>query len=660
MPTIRLYKTKLDQSNRMGTFEEYQSYIDSLPYQEVEIKQPFVEKNNHMYIKYFNDELENGSYDLYNYALIDGVVGDVIPAFVKLSPLATEGYRVDVSVDYWLKYLRFKHFGVNIDLHGKCIRANVNEWEEYNSETKTFSKPTLKNTYLTQEENVSISDMERGTIENETINLPKNYAYIYVYFNNPRQQNLSYSVRGNISNLTDVFAGSQYILEPQLDKKQPKSLQGALACGTINLKTGFCCFTGKISNGSSYVDVIGDILSSCCYLRDLTNSYITTIYISNVAPYDISSSTQINVSTISFEIPSVGRYEEVVYYPSYDEDYCFLLDYASSSDNSMPHFMFCPSKIDSSIKVGKLDIINSNANCVWKDETLYKNDENYLKSVVKARSFIYNPISYIGTVFDTLHDREIEVSLSADGSQFIATIDSDLLLSNERVIRSQNSLLFTPDTVKDYWSILNAERTSYALKTTRTEAVFNAITGTFDSALGGISGGQGIASGASAGGGAGAAAIAIGAVQLASNLTKNVQAITKTVQTFNLTDYDKQFAEAQKQNGVVSSSVPTGYYGTPLYGHSTTLSYAKLSNKSLDTVTEQLHRYGYATFLLLEDVLENHKREKFNYIQASQVELHGCDTDLAQDIISMFQNGVHLWHTNDVGNYNTTNYQVNV
>lgn len=660
MPTIRLYKTKLDQSNRMGTLEEYQSYIYSLSYQEVEIKQPFVEKNNHMYIKYFNDELENGSYDLYNYALIDGVFGDVVPAFVKLSPLATEGYRVDVSVDYWYKYLRFKYYGGNIDLHGKCIRANVNEWEEYNEATQTFSKPTLKNTYLTQEENVAVSDMERGTINRVDrpviISLPENYAYIYIYFNNPKQANLNYSAVGESSALHSFF-GSQRILEPQLETRKPKSLQGALACGTINLETGFCCFSGRYLSGSSFVPITDNTVECCCYLRELTNSYITTIYITDVPP-NIIDVNSMYTQIVSFEIPFFGAVNERVYIPVYNSDeYCFKLDYSTSDDGSLPHIMYCPATISSSLTIQKRDVESFNLNFIWRDDELYKSDENYSNSIVKARSFIYNPLLYMNTIIDTLHSEQIEISITADGRQFIAMIDSDILLSNERIVRSVNPMLFTPDTVKDYWSIINAERTCFALEAVQTEALFNASIATVDSARGGFNSIGNMTGGASGGGGAAAAG---GALDLISNISKRNKTIIGSVNTYMLAETDKIFAEAQKQNGVVSSSVPTGYYGSQLHGYNTTLSYAKLSRKSLDTVTEQLHRYGYATFLLLEDVLENHKREKFNYIQASQVELHGCDTDLAQDIISMFQNGVHLWHTNDVGNYNTTNYQVNV
>ena len=658
MPTIWLYKTKLNQSNRMGTLEEYQSYIDSLQYQEVEIKHPFVEKNNYMYIKYFDDELKNREYELYNYALIDGVSGETVPAFVKLSPLATEGYRVDVTIDYWAKYLRFKEYGYNIDLHGKCLRSHVNEWEEYNEETKTFSKPTLKNTYLTQEE--SSGNFKYGQYnmpfigvggDNMSFDDLIRTKFIYIYMQNP-----------TLSTFTAETISGQAISSPYYEKTSlPSSTVGITICGVIDFY-GMCYFASKVGDNNMIADSILPGIARKIHISNLTSSYITSMFISEIPPVVGAKISRKNV---------VGTEELEYYYVDFTDTSLFntnLLRLGGFKEGVTSEGFpakFCVSSLLDlrlSLKISNYytpkDTINSDSTLQKTDYDSVPSSEDIHKNCVKSKSFVYQPLSYMNDIIDNFNTDTIYVTLTPDGVNYISYYVDEYKNYWSATKITPNTRVFAPDTVRDYWTSLQANMATtsaqlnfYSAFSSLKQASMSAVENLTGSAIKTV-GSDAISI---AGGGAGLSTY----LNIGKEAIKVADTVAPTILNVKLSDAQFEFGLRQLQDGVTSSHNPS-FYAYLL--HEQELSITKLtpSDYSISLIEEQLHRYGYATFLLLEDVLENHKREKFNYIQASQVELHGCDTDLAQDIISMFQNGVHLWHTNDVGNYNTTNYQVNV
>ena len=72
-----------------------------------------------------------------------------------------------------------------------------------------------------------------------------------------------------------------------------------------------------------------------------------------------------------------------------------------------------------------------------------------------------------------------------------------------------------------------------------------------------------------------------------------------------------------------------------------------------------LHRYGYNTPLQLDEIYKNHKRKFFNYFECSSCDIEGVPTDIAEDINTMFESGVHLW-SGEVSNWNVPNWQEDV
>lgn len=80
-----------------------------------------------------------------------------------------------------------------------------------------------------------------------------------------------------------------------------------------------------------------------------------------------------------------------------------------------------------------------------------------------------------------------------------------------------------------------------------------------------------------------------------------------------------------------------------------------------EEILEKLALYGYYTDLQPKDILINHRRKYFNYIQTSNCYVNYGDLteEIRKDIQDMFNSGVWLWSSYlEIGNYKTPNYPI--
>ena len=84
-----------------------------------------------------------------------------------------------------------------------------------------------------------------------------------------------------------------------------------------------------------------------------------------------------------------------------------------------------------------------------------------------------------------------------------------------------------------------------------------------------------------------------------------------------------------------------------LYQKTITYQYAKM-------IDDYFTRYGYATNQL--KVPNFHSRKYWNFVKTGEFNVTGeCPSDSINNIKNMFNKGITLWHTNDVGNFNLNN-----
>ena len=126
----------------------------------------------------------------------------------------------------------------------------------------------------------------------------------------------------------------------------------------------------------------------------------------------------------------------------------------------------------------------------------------------------------------------------------------------------------------------------------------------------------------------------------------------------------QEIAEQQYRAGIGTKDITTGYYGSLLDKNSPSLLWYKQNEHSFENIAIRLHRYGYNTFLQIDDIYKNHKRRHFNYIQCPNIEVHGVPLSVGNEIAIMFKNGVHLWNCitaeDKVGDFEVNNHEMSV
>lgn len=83
-----------------------------------------------------------------------------------------------------------------------------------------------------------------------------------------------------------------------------------------------------------------------------------------------------------------------------------------------------------------------------------------------------------------------------------------------------------------------------------------------------------------------------------------------------------------------------------------------ITAQNAKVIDDYLTRFGYKVDTI--KIPELHSRKRWNYVQTKECEIHardghGAPTDALQKIQDMFNDGITLWHVNDVGNFTGDN-----
>ena len=122
---------------------------------------------------------------------------------------------------------------------------------------------------------------------------------------------------------------------------------------------------------------------------------------------------------------------------------------------------------------------------------------------------------------------------------------------------------------------------------------------------------------------------------------------------------EKNKAVGQITNGEISSDTAMGFYAFAGKLDIYTAYLAYLNDDGYEQLAPLIHRYGYNTPLQFDEVYKNHKRQYFNYFSCSSCSIDGVPLDIAGDVETMFESGVHLWN-GTVGEWKVPNWQVEV
>ncbi len=638
---VEFYQTSLSETDRCYDIDSYNTYLNAnknkYTLNITEVKD--IIPNVSFYIDLSSQqniiqEVMRCNYIVFTYNGIK--YGSFIDS---INPLAFAGkFRVVHHTDIW--YMAQSLYKDTFDFHGQCIRAHVNEISS--STTSSVLSVNFRNTYNTPEETFSTKDFNMQQIPLTGFLRDTNYVWLYVYINNP-----------NAIRFTDI--GDRKIIQQQVLDAQPfqvrKYLNGLLLCGLLNLVNGLCYF--EFNNDSS----------TGIPLSELTSEYITIMYTSRIPPTQTCEGTIVGGTTkptISAGSYTTTGIENSTGLPS-KVTIIWTVNLYDRVGSKTP--------IDELFK----DFNTSTITLFQKSDYISASYEDYLsKYIFKQFTGSYNP-AYIGNTFiDTTELADIDIALSPDGSYYwivpqiiinnmpdIKTYASEYKYSQSICINNFNQ--FVPDTVLDYWTQINAKRSVLASEQQRFGSVMQGISGMLGMITSGMSGGLTAGAGAIKGD---ARMIASGASEVANSIPNMVSSVGNSIFGVAQANLSNEIANQQYRSGIGTKDIETGYYSSALSQNSPSILWYKQNQQSLHNIAIRLHRYGYNTFLQIDDIYKNHRRRHFNYIRCPNIEVHGVPTSVVNEISSMFQNGVHLWTckeaTDEVGNFEVNNHEMSV
>lgn len=619
---VTFYKTKLNKQNRCYGSEQYDSYLNTCE------KKTFTLSHDVIPNQTFNIDTEDGMWG-YNYITFtyrNYLFGSFIDSInIQAISNTTVIYH---STDNW--YFALKNIGIgNIDFHGRVMRGHVKDTDEQH-------KPILDNTTLTAEEvfnnsNLKFYDFTNCTGSLVTENTFNKTWYLYLYFANP-----SKVVDSSISDVgqTQYINGVKYL-----------SNNGITACYPVVLfDDGF--YICKVNQQTGEVEK--DIKIS-----DLTSSNITSITLSKVSPDNGVYFKDYSETEVRF----------------YDSGVIYHGEWIETAKDGLPSYASIP-RYFSDVEVQNYRFFQSGQEYDFSwlmGNPLVQTDDydKYLKQIPKFTSLVYNPYYFGGSIVDMYKQDKppqrstLSVAISMDLTSYVLVKNMKNLKGNRNISTIQNTLIFAPDTVLDYWSRLNALQTANAGRIQENSginqgvnnigstvkkgasvisSIGNVVGSIFKGDIGGIIGGV-----------SGAISSGTDTVTNAMNLERNQENANLTAENGRMI---QETANFQYNTGETRSEAGAGYYNS--YKAPAFISIVD-NEDNYKQICTNLHRFGYNTFLQVDDVYFNHVREHFNYIQCSEIEVTGVPADIADDIANMFLKGVHLWQ-DDVENFERTNY----
>lgn len=620
---VIFYKTKLSRQNRCYDINAYNAYLSTRQQKIITLSHEIV-PNNPFYIE-TDEAMWDYNYITYTYR------GYIFGAFIDSIRIQAISGTTQIihTTDNW--YFALRNVGIeNIDFHGQCTRAHVNDIDN----STGIARPTLKNTTAAPEEVFNEANVVCGKTDNflrgqyyDGTNAEQ-LAYLYIYIENPRELNITYS--GQVMRLTNS--------------------------GRAVRNTGLTLVYPFFDE--SYYIYDGSAVPKARSVYELTSSYITAMTISRIPPR--SSVEVVVASDLSLELNDFYR-DSVVVQPIEIEGLPPVLNYFQSHLSPFVN-------VASAVNEGNSNVYFSND--VVQKRTVY---EDYLSDgIIKLNSSIYNPV-YIGDRFVntavTNGNDQINFLMSFDLTQIIISVPSGNLEGKTQLYLAPNVSIFAPAVVLDYWTRLNAQQTASAGRIQQDRGIIQAKTLSKSIVKSSLSAVENAAK-------AGAASLGVidpegfddaigGIVGGVFGAAKNVVDIGYDAATYGnraniagetqrIGEITEEIANRQYRVGTTTGAA-TSYFSGFVDFNSVLVTYYD-NSKNHDALAINLHRYGYNTFLQLDDVYNNHRRTNFNYIQTSDAEVTGLPGDIAADLENMFNSGVHLW-SGVVERFEVPNYQ---
>lgn len=624
----KFYKLKISQQNRFYNKAAYEAYLtdanvlftytyknDIIPDQPFYLSRNTVENAKLLY---------NATYVTYD------INGLMYGAFItEAQPLAPNGkqYRLNQVVDWWY-FALFNEYDMHF--HGSCERAHVNDIDQ---ETKL---PTLINTLPVAE--FAISNYAKILAANRLINFrgvyidgkrENNFTFLYIFFNTPSKNDITMATHKEQVHQTP--SGGYH------------TSQGFTYVFLYNKLSGFVYPLNIDQPPTSINDITNENITSMC---------ISDLFVEPRGDYTITNSGDERY-TVSFSNSKYGVSSHT--YNRNDGSLPKKLSFIYYDfDDIMPNLDTSLFKAVWEIEDDELLTATINPATPVIKQTTYN---SYIeKSVIKQYANVYVNKSINGTAFDIFKIRfnnstpPVSIYLTPDLSTYLVRFNGaqggPRYYQNELAVN--NPSYFKPDTANDYWTRLNAKQTGISAKQIEIGAINSAIqnatkiVGTGAKAITSLQSGSAHDVGA----------IIDGIGSIAGNIAGIKQANLSYEQAGNM----QEIAEKQYNDGKIRSDSQIGpYLQSAIFSEIYLLEYYAENYKPLQI---DLHRYGYNTFLQIDDIYEHHQREHFNYFKAADIEVTGVPQFIADDIENMFKRGVHLW-TRDIEEFeNGTNYQL--
>lgn len=616
---VTFYKTKLTRQNRCYGVAEYDNYLNGCTKKVITLSHDIV-PNNPFYLE-TDEGMWGYNYITYTYkgylfgAFIDGI---------RIQALSGSTQIIHAT-DSW--YFALKNVGIdNMDFHGQCIRAHVNDVVQKGSNHYA----TLQNTTSTPEETFN---------EANCVWFLKEPPYSWTYDNDIYWL---YIYISNIDSIgaTGIVSYGQEIKYPFGDRKRVSNI-GVTLCYPVSY------YSIPPADHSYLVGYYRDLNGEIGQFRleDLTYSLITAMIITKIPPRgDLTGfnnsgekglfpqsyldNLRVYKATESFPIPLnlVGTWTPCEFKFSDDTNYALTL----FADDNLTH------------------LTSAEDFRIW--------------GCYKLHTSVYNPLRYGDNFINTLSCNKNDsfyFSLTFDLSQTIVFNPSANYSGLQGITLRNNSLVFAPNSINDYWTRLNALQTSIAGQVVENQGIIQGVkvaTGAVSNAVRSLASVGAIFN--DEGGIGGMISSAGNAVGNIVDTAGNLATIEQQGENAELTQQSGQITQeiaAHQYRAGTTTNRAISYFGLPSCDESALIS-GVWNLLNFDAISKNLHRYGYNTFLQLDDIYFNHKRENFNYIKAADCEVVGVPTDIATDLENMFLNGVHLW-SGEVENFEVVNYQ---
>lgn len=630
---VTFYKTKLSSQNRCYDKNAYDTYLASCEQYTTTISDPVV-PNNDFYVQTTETTWFKYNYIVYEYA------NNKIGAFIADMRFQAfnDTLKISQRTDTWFFVLQ--NIGIdNFDFHGRAARAHVNDISSANT-------PVLINTYATAEERFNTFFVKKLS---NTAYLDKYYpdeigthAWIYIFVGNKSQ-----TFGKHIED--DLFHQTLYLTDTEMPNN------GVMLAYPGVFRNGEWQFWIRSFDGY-------DVTYYSFYVSDLTFSSCTAITISRIPPT--------NTAILRFGEPTDSTAE-----PPYVPD--FTIDDWANTKNmeikegqflDVPTASYYPDIYQARVEFSELiSSMAPSANIYCKNSVIDRKNtyEEYLDTgIVKARSPEYFQLTLENDVLNYSvinKNTDIYLGLSFDLSKYLIAVnvtDSTYYNGKYKYYFIDNYGVFSPDVINDYWTRMNALQMGAAAQITENRGISQGVSAGFKVAKQSVGVASDILGSIPAIGKFIGRSSPANAAQSALDLAETSVNFERTTENARLTAQigrmQQDVADSQLRSGQYTGK-GLSYY-TSIYINREAFFTLFSTEDNYDNIAVNLHRFGYNTYLQLDDIYHNHRRQNFNFIQAEECEVTGLPQSFADDIENMFLNGVHLW-SGEVENFEVINYQ---